>query len=205
MKRISAACLAGALLTVFLFTSAAPAGAQTSASDASHGGMSISDLIALMAKKSGRKFIVEPRVQAQVAVFPDPAKLSYEEFLAVLQVYGFVAVDRGDTVMVMPDGGSRTMPVPLTSGLEKRPDAEVVTRIIHVKNMPAAVLVPLLRPLIPQFGHLAAVGCSNDLILVDRFANVKRIEAIVQAVDTGEPYKPEKCSGPSARGGTEPG
>src|SRR5262249_33588712 len=115
-----------------------------------------------------------------------------------------VALERGDTVIVVPDAIARSLPVPLISANEKHPDAEVVTRIIHVRNMPAALLVPITRALVPQFGHLAAVTCSNDLILVDRFANVKRIEAIVQAVDTGEPYKPEKCTGPlpqPARGG----
>lgn len=64
-------------------------------------------------------------------------------------------------------------------------------------SVPAPLLVPILRPLIPQFGHLAASKCTNDLILVDRFANTKRLESIIQALDTGEPYKPEKCGEPA--------
>jgi hypothetical protein len=59
------------------------------------------------------------------------------------------------------------------------------------------LLVPILRPLIPQMGQLAAAYCSNDLLIVDTFANVKRIESLVHALDTGTPYKAEKCEMPN--------
>jgi hypothetical protein len=34
-------------------------------------------------------------------------------------------------------------------------------------------------------------------LLVDSFANVKRIETIVKTLDVGTPYKPEKCEMPN--------
>lgn len=54
-------------------------------------------------------------------------------------------------------------------------------------------LVPLLRPMIPQYGHLAALPCVNKLIMTDTFANIRRMEAVIDSLDVGEPYKPEKC------------
>jgi hypothetical protein len=60
--------------------------------------------------------------------------------------------------------------------------------------VPATPLVPILRPLLPQMGHLAALPCVNKLIIVDTFASVRRIQAIIDALDVGEPYTPEKCS-----------
>jgi len=59
--------------------------------------------------------------------------------------------------------------------------------------MPASMLVPVLRPLLPQQAHMVAMPCTNTLLLVDTFANVKRVEKIVSAMDTGEAFKPEKC------------
>ena len=38
---------------------------------------------------------------------------------------------------------------------------EIVTQVIEVKNVSAAQLVPILRPLIPQYGHLAAYPASQ--------------------------------------------
>ena len=40
---------------------------------------------------------------------------------------------------------------------------------------------------------------AYTLLITDRYANVKRIEAIVKALDVGTPYKPEKCE-PSTQG-----
>jgi len=47
----------------------------------------------------------------------------------------------------------------------------------------AAQLVPILRPLIPQYGHLAAYPASNMLIISDRASNVNRMMRIIQRID----------------------
>jgi general secretion pathway protein D len=51
------------------------------------------------------------------------------------------------------------------------------------KNVNAGVLVPMLRPLIPQYGHLAAYPPGNMLIISDRASNVSRIMRIVARMD----------------------
>jgi type II secretory pathway component GspD/PulD (secretin) len=81
------------------------------------------------------------------------------------------------------------------SGKETRPDAQYVTTVITVKNVPATQLVPIIRPMIPQEGHFAALPCVNKLILVDTFANVRRLETVIESLDVGEPYTPGKCDG----------
>jgi general secretion pathway protein D len=52
-----------------------------------------------------------------------------------------------------------------------------------VNNVGAAQLVPILRPLIPQYGHLAAHPGSNMLIISDRAANVNRMLRIIRRID----------------------
>ena len=64
-----------------------------------------------------------------------------------------------------------------------RTSDEIVTQVIQVKNVNAAQLVPILRSLIPQNGHLAAYQPSNILIISDRAANVNRIQRIIQRID----------------------
>ena len=58
-----------------------------------------------------------------------------------------------------------------------------MTQIITMKNVSAAQLVPLLRPLIPQQGHLAAYPAGNMLIISDRASNVSRIMKIIERMD----------------------
>jgi hypothetical protein len=56
-----------------------------------------------------------------------------------------------------------------------------------------------LRPLLPQQAHLAAAICSNAILMVDTYANIKRIESVIAALDTGEPYKVDRCGNDPAR------
>jgi len=44
--------------------------------------------------------------------------------------------------------------------------------------------VPILRPLVPQRGHLASVPSSNVIIIADTAANIARLTAIIHRIDT---------------------
>ena len=168
------------------------------APSAATSGIDIGRLIAGTAQQTGKKFLVDPRIRAQVTLIGfDPDRLDYPTLLSVLQMHGFTAVDDGDFVRVVPDVNARQMAMPVPTGNAAHADAEYVTRIIAVKNVPAPMLVPLLRPLLPQQSHLVSLPCTNTLVLVDSFANVRRLERIVSELDTGEPYRPEKCGAPT--------
>jgi general secretion pathway protein D len=161
---------------------------------AEEAGIPVLRLIAIMAKRTGKTFVVDPRVRGQVTLIDRaPEKIGYAEFLALLQTNDFAAVESGNLIRVVPAAAARQLPSPIVTGSETRADAELVTRIIPVRNMPAAMLVPILRPLLPMQAHFAASTCTNVLIVADTFGNVRRIESLVQALDKGEPYQPGKC------------
>lgn len=159
--------------------------------------VNIEQIIASTAKKTGKKFLIDPRVRAQVTLVGlDPDNLDYPTLLSVLQLHGFAAFDDGKYVRVVPDSNARQQAMPLMTGDRSYANAEYVSRVINVKSVPVAMLVPLLRPLLPQQAHMVALPCTNALLLVDTFDNVKRLEGIVNSLDRGEPFHPEKCGWP---------
>jgi type II secretory pathway component GspD/PulD (secretin) len=161
--------------------------------------VNIEQIIAGTARKTGKKFLVDPRVRAEVTLVGlDPNNLDYRTLLSVLQMHGFAAFDGDKYVAVVPDATARQQAIPLMTGNASFADAEYVSRVITVKSVPASMLVPVLRPLLPQQAHMVAFPCTNALLLVDTFANVKRLEKIVSAMDTGEAFKPVPCGGPPA-------
>ena len=106
----------------------------------------------------------------------------YEAFLSILQVHGFVAVTTGDLIKIVPDATARQYAGPLGTSTGTGAD-DIVTQVIQVKNVGAAQLVPILRPLVPQYGHLVAHPGSNMLIISDRAANVRRMIEIIRRID----------------------
>lgn len=136
---------------------------------------------------SGKNFIIDPRVRAQVTMLsstPMSADAFYEAFLSILQVHGFVAVPSGNVIKIIPDANARQVPANDLPGRVSSESDEVVTQVIAVRNISAAQLVPILRPLIPQYGHLAAYPASNMLIISDRANNVYRMMRIIQRIDS---------------------
>jgi len=135
---------------------------------------------------TGKSFIVDPRVRGQVTMLSttsmSPAAF-YEAFLAILQVHGFIAVPAGDIIKVLPDANARQIPSVDLPGQVSATSDEIVTQVVDVKNVSAAQLVPILRPMIPQYGHLAAYPASNILIISDRASNVNRMIRIIRRVD----------------------
>jgi len=146
----------------------------------------ITQIAEAVSAATGKTFIVDPRVRAQVTMLsstPMSPAAFYETFLSILQVYGFIAVPAGNVVKILPDANARQIPsIDLPDHVSATSD-EIVTQVVEVKNVSAAQLVPILRPMIPQYGHLAAYPSSNILIISDRASNVNRMMRIIRRID----------------------
>jgi len=172
------------LALAVLWSLLAPARAQQATVTPNYKDADIRQVIEAVGEVTGKNFILDPRVKAQVTMLssaPMSPEAFYEAFLSILSVYGFVAVPSGDVIKILPDANARQAPGAELAG-NIRPD-DIVTRVIGVQNVSAAQLVPILRPLIPQYGHLAAFAPSNLLIISDRAANVERMERIIARID----------------------
>ena len=146
----------------------------------------ITQIAEAVAAATGKNFIIDPRVRAQVTMLsatPMSPEAFYQTFLSILAVYNFIAIPDGNVVKILPDANARQSPsVDLPDSVSSTSD-EIVTQVIDVKNVNAAQLVPILRPMIPQYGHLAAYPAGNILIISDRANNVNRMMRIIRRID----------------------
>ena len=146
----------------------------------------ITQIAEAVAAATGKNFIMDPRVRAQVTMLsatPMSPDAFYQTFLSILAVHDFIAVPDGPVVKILPDANARQMPsIDLPDQVSATSD-EIVTQVIDVKNVNAAQLVPILRPMIPQYGHLAAYPAGNILIISDRASNVNRMMRIIRRID----------------------
>ncbi len=138
---------------------------------------------------TGKNFAVDPRVRGNVTVISNkPLNKSevYDLFLGVLNVNGVVAIPSGNTVRLVPDSNVKSSGIPYDARRRATGD-QIVTRVIWLENTNANDLIPALRPLMPQFAHLSAVGGTNALIVSDRASNIYQLETIIRNLDgTGQ-------------------
>jgi general secretion pathway protein D len=97
----------------------------------------------------------------------------------VLQVKGFSTVPAGAFVKILPARDARETAVPTGT---RRGD-EVVTRILPLRHAEAAVLLPVLQPLVSKDGLVTAYPPTNSLVVVDAGANVDRLAGLLDELD----------------------
>ena len=146
----------------------------------------IQSFIETVAEITGKNFVVDPRVKAKVTVVsarPMNRTEIYQVFLSVLQVHGFATVEVGEVIKILPDVNAKQGAGNVITNKSGIKGDELVTRVIEIKHVAAAQMVPILRPLVPQQGHLAAYPGSNVLVVSDRAANISRLEKIIGKID----------------------
>jgi general secretion pathway protein D len=185
-RRIAAVFLSSLLVSVTLPAAPQPKPQEGATITPNYKDADLGQIIQAVGEVTGKNFIIDPRVNAKVTMVsstPMSPAAFYEAFLAVLQVYGYVAVPSGKVIKIVPNTDLRQLPAnDLPNNVSSTSD-EIVTQIVTLKNVSAAQLVPMLRPLIPTYGHLAAYPGGNMLIISDRASNVSRVVRIIQRMD----------------------
>lgn len=178
------------LLVVFILLSQSSFSAETSDVNAdtwqiNHQGIDIQSFIKEVSLIIGKTFIVDPQVKGSISVISEEhltKKGILELFYSVLSVHGYVAVETNNAIKIVPQNKAKQ------NGLrfdDKNSGniGVVVTKIIPIKNAIASALVPVIRPLIPSYGHLANVSEMNALIVSDHAENIAELERLITKLD----------------------
>lgn len=146
----------------------------------------IHSIINEVSLETGKNFVVDPRVNGKISLISSkPIKPNevYDLFLSVLEILGYSAIPSGNVVKIIPNMESAEMPSVVATRQFPGKGDEVVVRIIPLENISASQLIPVVRPLLPQWSNVSAYTPGNVLIVLGRAANLKRIDKIIHDVD----------------------
>ncbi|MDR3503607.1 MAG: GspD family T2SS secretin variant LspD [Legionella sp.] len=140
-------------------------------------------VIAEVSRVTGKNFVIDPRVQGKISIVsatPMSARELYQVFLSVLQVSGYAAIPSGEVIKIIPNIDAKTQ----SSDLRTPPRGDdMMVAVVPVHYVPAEQLVPVLRPLMPQWSSVSAYGPSNMLVLSGRANNINSLADIIKQVD----------------------
>jgi len=145
-------------------------------------------VIKWVAEQTQKNYIIDPRVKGKLSVLsskPMSMEDAYQVFLTAMDVYGFAVVESGNNVKVIPNAQARSSGLPVVQAFNAadEDDADLVIHVIKIVNLKAAEVVTLLRPLVPQTGHLGAFPGSNSIIVADRANNIVRLSNLIKQLD----------------------
>lgn len=148
----------------------------------------ILSLIDAVSIRTGRNFIIDPRVQGSVSVVsntPVDNEELYDMFLSVLQIHGYAAIPSGSVTKIVPEVSAKQGAIPLLRSTNQSSD-QLASVVIPLLNVSASKLLPVLRPMVPQEGQLSVFAETNSLIITDRVSNINRLREIIRTVDKPE-------------------
>jgi general secretion pathway protein D len=168
---------------------------------ASPDSVSLIELVARVHQKTGRQIIVDPNSIMRISLAGvDAARVDFPMLLIILRANGLIAVGDRDAVIILPDAVARQQPMPTLTADDPKIGADtLVTRLLQLRQVCAAHTVPILRPLMPQYAHLAAYPYTNTLVITDRADNVRRIAGLVEKLEQAAGKNQQDC-GPVAAG-----
>ncbi|MGY1449895.1 type II secretion system secretin GspD [Pseudomonas chlororaphis] len=174
--------IAGAVLSLGLLLSALPSTAALTTQRLWTLNMKdaeLRDLASEVGEITGKTLVVDARLQGKVSVQSSSALDKdgiYSLFLSVLRSQGFVALDQGDRVLIVPAMEAKT------KSSEQSGD-EFVTRVLDLRNANAAEISGVVRPLVSDDAYVAPSASSNALVVSDSASNVERIRQVVSELD----------------------
>ena len=135
-----------------------------------------------------KNFVVDPRVHGTISIVSSAALAPeevYRVFLSALQVLGYSTVSEGHVIKILPNLDARQ--VGGSAGSKDHPPMDQVTvRVVAIQHVAADQLVPVLRPLLPQWATLSAYRPSNALIISGTALNIAHLLEVIRQVDRDE-------------------
>ncbi len=136
--------------------------------------------------ETGKNFVVDPRVNGKISLIsskpirPDEV---YNVFLSILELLGYSAVPSGNVVKIIPNMESGEFATKVATNQSPGRGDEVVVRVIPLENVSANQLIPVVRPMMPQWSNISSYTPGNILILLGRAANLERIVKVIRNID----------------------
>jgi membrane-bound lytic murein transglycosylase A len=153
-----------------------------------NGGTSTLELQALLdglARSTGRRFLVAQAVPTQLRGGSiDVATMNYPLLLGLLRNNALAAVTVQGVVNIVPEAQVRSYALPVVAQDDAAiPDDEWVTRTIALRSEVAEAVVHSLRPMVSENGLLTAAPGNRAIIVVDHYANTRRLAQLVGSID----------------------
>jgi general secretion pathway protein D len=136
--------------------------------------------------ETGKNFVVDPRVNGKISLVsskPIKPKEVYQVFLSVLGLLGYSAIASGNVVKIVPNLESGELATHIATNQSPGHGDEVVVRVIPLENVSAVQMLPVVRPMLPQWSNVSAYSPGNVLILMGHAANLERIVRVIQNID----------------------
>ncbi|SMF57686.1 hypothetical protein SAMN02745866_03713 [Alteromonadaceae bacterium Bs31] len=151
----------------------------------------LTKLVELAQKNIDTPIIIHSYARAQVVASSLAAEqLDFHHFGQILDANLMTVIKIDDYLLVLPFKTVRSSHTPYIDFREDAPFKDwqwVTTAFTPKSNTGVAKVLPVLRPLVPQHGHLAAYDPTGTITITAPYGIVKRIYKVMNAIYANAP------------------
>jgi general secretion pathway protein D len=154
-------------------------------------GASLDLVLDYLGEAAGFTIVRETQPRGTVNFWSDQPVTRDEAFdllNSALMNNGFAAIRQGRKLTIVNRDEAKTQPVPVTLGSDPKSipgTQEIVTLIIPVRFTEAGPLIKDLQALVSTRTAMTANESANAIIITDTQANIRKVAAILRAIDAG--------------------
>ncbi|MCK5269957.1 MAG: hypothetical protein KAJ46_04195, partial [Sedimentisphaerales bacterium] len=154
----------------------------------------VKKLIDKLAQWTGKVIIPDDEALKQKITIYSSKKLSRTEAMAriydALRTKGFIAEETDGVIFIKPIKDAKLGQVPTLSENDILALVEnknqIVQKFFQLRNFSPTQLHQIVKPLIPEYGHVYAIESTRQLVVIDTVSNLMRIELIIERLDVPE-------------------
>jgi len=151
----------------------------------------LSEVVAAIARMTGKNFDVEPAIAAaKVTIITHskiPPEMAYQVLQSILQSRNFSMVETlGGKLVKIVQANDLMEKVPIKKGTAELPKDmydQLETHIVQLEHADSAEIVPILQNLGSKYAKIDAYQKTNTLIITDTTDGLRRIFTFIEEVD----------------------
>ncbi|MES2826306.1 MAG: hypothetical protein V4732_22115 [Pseudomonadota bacterium] len=116
----------------------------------------------------------------EVLINLSKGSLSYDQLLTQLNINGFTAYRSKDYIQIVATRDARQYSIPVAEEGKTYLNDEYVTDFLKTEKSCTLKVLGLLRPLVPQYGHLSSYRNAHTILIVDTYSNIQRIKLAIK-------------------------
>lgn len=143
-------------------------------------------VIQWMSETTGRSFVVDPSVQGNITVLssqPLSEEQAFDVFLQALNLNGFSAAIKGNTVSIVPSAKSSQNHSAVLDSFDGHSGGEKAVHVFEARSINAAAVATQLQPLLGEHGTLSHLPGTNTLLIADRIDNIRKVRSLIDRLD----------------------
>jgi type II secretion system protein D len=153
-------------------------------------GMPYAEVLERFAQMADKPLVADVKPEGSLT-YNDPKPYSFGEaidtFNVILAMKGFVLTEDDHYLRLIPLRDLSSVKLKILQGTgdaqSVRPE-EIVTVVLGLKNLDARDISLSITNMLSKAGSVAPLSRGRGLILTDRLANIRRIESLINTVDT---------------------